>query len=335
VIRKLIRYIRTHRRLPTLRAFQRRRRVKMSLPDTLQIEPTVLCNFKCKHCPNSEINLKDKSKARHIELSLFKKIVDEVPTLKEIKLQGLGEPLLCPQLKEMMAYGHSKGIQFNIISNGTLVSSKLEEIMPFLTRFVISFDTLDQQKADKNKLGLNVERCKSDVREMVHLMQKVNPQCTVGITTVVTQESLDEIPEIMHFANEMGVDYAGFVAVENWSTPKEFSYSESCEYVAEARKVVSMDKIRALYDERGYTFQLGIQDFSPRKSNCYWMFDSAYITYDGYMTPCCLRPNHWVYNFGNVKESHFKDIWNGEKAREFRRTHLLRTPNELCDRCPL
>lgn len=334
MIGKLVRYISVHRRLPSLDNWRKRRRPAMPLPSVLQMEPTVACNFRCKFCPNSVVNQPGTGGSRHMALSLFKKIVDEVPTLTEIKLQGLGEPLLCPDLRAMMEYGHAKGIGFNVISNGTLVRTKLPELMPFLRRFVISFDTFDQGWADRNKSGFDVERCKAHVREMVSIQRQRNPNCTVGITTVVTHENVGEIPEILRFAAQAGVGSAGFVAVENWKTPGEPDYAAACQYAAEARKVVSMDRIQALYDQEGYTFQLGLQDFSLRKSACYWMFDSAYVTYDGYVTPCCVRPNRQVFHFGNVAASAFAEVWNGAAARAFRNTHLQKTPNPICDRCP-
>jgi len=270
-----------------------------------------------------------------MDLALFRKIVDEVPMLREIKLQGLGEPLLCPQLREMMAYGHDRGIVFNIISNGTLVPAKLPDMIPYLRRFVISFDTFNQTRADQFKAGFDVEKCKANVVAMVAIKRERNPACAVGITTVVSHENFAEVPHILRFAGEVGVDYAGFVAVENWKVPNETGYSESAKYVAEAKKTVAMEQIRSLYAKEAYRFQLGLQDFSLRKSNCYWMFESAYITFDGYLTPCCVRPNRHMINFGNVASAPFENVWNGAAARDFRNTHLLKTPNLICDRCPL
>lgn len=334
MIGKLIRYVSVHRRLPSLDNWRKRRRPAMVLPATLQMEPTVACNFRCRFCPNSEVNRPGIGGPRHMPLSLFKKIVDEVPTLTEIKLQGLGEPLLCPDLRAMMAYGHGKGIVFNVISNGTLVRTKLPELMPFLRRFVISFDTFNQRWADQNKAGFDVARCKADVQEMVSIRRRSNLKCVVGITTVVTHENVEEIPEVLRFAAQAGVDYAGFVAVENWKIPGESGFDEANQYAAKARQVVSMERIKALYDKEGYAFQLGLQDFSLRKSACYWMFDSAYITFDGHVTPCCVRPNRQIFSLGNVATTSFADVWNGKAAQEFRKTHLEKTPNPICDRCP-
>ena len=266
MIHKFFQYVAVHRRLPTFKNFRERHRMVMPLPAQLQIEPTVACNFRCRYCPHGEYSRQADGPARHMEMSLFRKIVDEVPTLKEIKLQGLGEPLLCPHLGEMMAYGYAHGIVFNVISNGAFVPAKLPELMPYLRRFVISFDTFDQQRANRIKAGFDVERCKANVAAMVAIKRKHNPACQVGITTVVSHENVAEVPAIMRFAQDLGVDSAGFVAVENWKIPGEAAYSESSQFVAAAKKVVAMEHIRNQHAGKGYTFQLGLQDFSLRKS---------------------------------------------------------------------
>ena len=113
--------------------------------------------------------------------------------------------------------------------------------MPYLRRFVVSFDTFDQSRANQDKAGFDVERCKADVAAMVAIKRERNPACRVGISAVVSHENLAEIPAIMRFAHEVGVDYAGFVAVENWKIPGEAGHAESARYVAEARRVVDMD----------------------------------------------------------------------------------------------
>ncbi len=39
-----------------------------------------------------------------------------------------------------------------------------------------------------------------------------------------------------------------------------------------------------------------------------------------------------VFNFGNVFETPFSEIWNGEKYREFRRRFF--DPKSVCGSCP-
>ena len=72
MIFKIVRYVLRHRRLPTLDNFRKRRRETMPLPEQLQIEPTVACNFRCKHCPHGEYSRQTDGRARHMDPALFR-----------------------------------------------------------------------------------------------------------------------------------------------------------------------------------------------------------------------------------------------------------------------
>ena len=51
----------------------------------------------------------------------FRQIVDELPQLERLTLQGLGEPLLAPRLIDMVAYAAARGIA----ARNTCASSSL------------------------------------------------------------------------------------------------------------------------------------------------------------------------------------------------------------------
>ncbi len=70
------------------------------------------------------------------------------------------------------------------------------------------------------------------------------------------------------------------------------------------------------------------------KKNCGRPFEWAFITVDGFVTPCCRRVNPEVINFGNIFETSLKEIWYSKKAQDFRRSILEDLPNPICDECP-
>jgi MoaA/NifB/PqqE/SkfB family radical SAM enzyme len=41
-----------------------------------------------------------------------------------------------------------------------------------------------------------------------------------------------------------------------------------------------------------------------------------------------------VFNFGNIFEIPFKEIWNGKRYQGFRETMIKNLPNPICDNCP-
>lgn len=329
---KGLRYVRVHRRLPGWENLRGRHRPRMPLPRRLQIEPTTLCNLACTACTNRE--LPPSRRGKSMSYDFFRHIVDQVPSVREIKLQGLGEPLMAPEMQEMLEWGRSRGIKFDVITNGTLVRRHLTDIIPLLDRFVVSFDALSAPGATRMRSGLDVDVAKEAIVAMVEEKRRSHSACTIGLTCVLSHLNMDEVPGIMQFGNAAGVDYVGFVAVENWKIPGEDGFEDSRDFVEHAHAVIDMNRIRRIYETGSYAFVLGLQDTSPRQGECYWGFSSAYVTCDGFVTPCCLRPNPDAISFGNLQQQPFKVIWNCAEFQQFRRNHIENLPNRVCSRCP-
>ncbi|HXG12351.1 MAG TPA: radical SAM/SPASM domain-containing protein [Gemmataceae bacterium] len=61
------------------------------------------------------------------------------------------------------------------------------------------------------------------------------------------------------------------------------------------------------------------------------------FTVDGRMDVCCIAtgPSQERYALGNLLKQDFQEVWNGERAREFRRTVNSGQPLPPCRRCPM
>jgi radical SAM protein with 4Fe4S-binding SPASM domain len=77
---------------------------------------------------------------------------------------------------------------------------------------------------------------------------------------------------------------------------------------------------------------------SPRTVYCHkpWT-DMHNFAVDGRVDVCCIAtgPSQEYYQLGNLNSQVFQDVWNGERAREFRRTVNSEAPLPPCARCPM
>ena len=91
-----------------------RNSIPLNTPLGLFIDPTNMCNFKCRFCPR---NSKDFSQYAgqycHMDRRLFEKIIDDLQefpeNIKNVRLYYLGEPFLCPDfllMLKMLSDGH-------------------------------------------------------------------------------------------------------------------------------------------------------------------------------------------------------------------------------------
>lgn len=75
----------------------------------INIETTTLCNRRCGYCPNSSFDRSIKQNERLMPEDLFKKIIDELKTIKftgRISPHLFGEPLLDKRIVRLMKYAH-------------------------------------------------------------------------------------------------------------------------------------------------------------------------------------------------------------------------------------
>ena len=77
-------------------------------PTILQIEPTNRCNLKCIMCPHGCNKI---SEYKDLSFPLLKKIIEDIydyKYLKGVHIQGLGEPLLYPDLLNAIEFCKGK-----------------------------------------------------------------------------------------------------------------------------------------------------------------------------------------------------------------------------------
>src|SRR5262245_29868778 len=108
-------------RLSLLRSYVLRETKVAGGPLTLAIESTAKCNLFCPMCPRENIYFPP----RDMELSLFRKIIDEGKDYLEFAVPyGVGEPLLNPEIYDMIAYCKSQGVPSGISTNATLLNEE-------------------------------------------------------------------------------------------------------------------------------------------------------------------------------------------------------------------
>src|SRR4030043_44618 len=101
---------------------------------------TYNCNLQCKMCPFWKKSVKDASIER--EKAILQRIYDSGAS--GIAFEG-GEPLLRTDLAEVLAFSRSLPLHTSIITNGTLLESKIDELSPYINGVIyVSLDGLNK-----------------------------------------------------------------------------------------------------------------------------------------------------------------------------------------------
>lgn len=218
--------------------------------EILQIEPTRRCNMNCKHC-----NRKDDT--GNISIEDFTRILNRFPYVDTVKLQGLGEPLLHPQFKELLQICRDRGHKTMIITNGSL------PIPEGIDAVVISLETLDHEKYESLR-GYNLDRVITNICEVAS-HQKITINC---VQTHLTTSK--DVNDVKVFVKSIGADI--------WITPMEVWEDESHDDYS-----VSFDNVEIAHKIHGTSPN------EERKLTCQWMKKYRYFDYLGREHPCCIR----------------------------------------------
>ncbi len=294
--------LRLRNRLGLLKSYLQRRTVVPGGPLTLTIESTAKCNLFCPMCPRELIYFPPKD----MELSLFKKIIDEAKDYLEFAVPyGVGEPLLNPDIYEMVAYCKDRHIPVGLSTNATTLTeaSSRKLIEAGLDYIIFAFDGATRETFEKYRKGANFERVRANILTFLRVKKEMKSSIFCILQMVRLSENGHEIPQL----------------VRMW-------------------RVDGMNEVRIKKDEvhnDGSAIPGDNGSRPPMRHPCYLLWRGPmYVHYDGTVFPCCyIYPNEPL---GNLRKTSLQHIWNSEKMVQLREAHVKGdlSAYKACQNCP-
>jgi radical SAM protein with 4Fe4S-binding SPASM domain len=107
--------------------------VPLNKPLTVYVEPTNRCNLSCSFCPQSLSDYKERAGYwEHMDIDLYRKVVGEIEAMaiRSLKLYFFGEPLLHPQIGEILSLAKKVCDRVELTTNGMpMTARRAEEIV--------------------------------------------------------------------------------------------------------------------------------------------------------------------------------------------------------------
>jgi MoaA/NifB/PqqE/SkfB family radical SAM enzyme len=256
-------------------------------------------------------------------------------------LEGAGEPLLHPDILELVATVKTAGFFTTLLTNGTLLKKDLIQGLIELKFDVVkvSLWAVSPEQYQQNYPGTDPDNFQK-VKEGLKLMAKLKAEHKSKIPSVILHfpinrnnyQGIDALPDIALAGSCNGLSFAPmYIAGRTLA-----SYALSPAEERSARRSLSRLRIRLdslslshNIDEVLLRYEFG--EAVWQKMPCYTPWFHARIRVDGTVLPC----TRCDFSLGNIKDHSFCDIWNGSAVRTFRpqairhnKFHLLR---EHCD----
>ena len=180
-------------------------------PEKVYVELTTRCNLRCPMClkfaKGSCIDEGD------MPLEMFKKLTPSLAHTRFLILNGIGEPLLHPDMEEIIVIARaampSDG-RIGFQSNGLLLDKtrSLQLIEAGLNTICLSLDNLDTPQGNpSSREGHQLISVEKAIANLSEARKRATRDVRIGIEVVLQRDTLHQLPEIVAWADRHNVDY--------------------------------------------------------------------------------------------------------------------------------
>jgi len=251
----------------------------------------------------------------HLPIDVFKKWVKDSPnTVEWIQPQGIGEPLMYPDLIEALAYSKKRGLKTMFYTNATLLTRSMSErlLEVGLNDLTYSIDGFNTHSFG-TRIGASWKKTVSNIEVFQQLRDKGGYGTHTLVRATITKRNRFRVIDFIEFWKGR-VDEVGMMPLVNFPTPEQL-------------------------DKTPYAMGKGFK--------CYHIFDLQKPAHITHSTPVCTVLNNgnvvlccqdWFSDYvcGNLYEEKPNEVFNSDRMNKIREAMVsgFRYPL-LCEYCRL
>lgn len=277
-----------------------------SFPLHMDLDVTNSCNLKCTMCPRTIMHKQGTlPKIGFMNFEFFKHLIDEgvIAGLASVKFNFQGEPLLHPQLTDMIRYAKNAGIIDTMINtNGTLLSEeKSNDLLDAgLDNIFFSIDAPHKETYEHIRIGANYDKVIDNIEQFITLKNdKRKRHVQIGACMVLLKDNINEIEDF---------------------------------------KKLWHDKVDTIILSRNQHSAFDIHKTNNNvipKYCCTQLWQRILVMWDGICIPCCIDSKKELV-VGNAMHTSIQEIWSKSplynKLRSYHSSGLYHKI-DLCNHC--
>jgi MoaA/NifB/PqqE/SkfB family radical SAM enzyme len=312
-------------------------------PLMVKIKVSYACNLRCVICNHWRT-----PREEPLPMSHFMETVRELAALgcRKLHLSG-GEPLLRPELPELVSLATSLGLRVTMTTNGTLLNKETARqlVRVGLRGVNLSIDSPDRKTHDRmrGKDGA----WKQALRAAAYLQRyRKKGRPVIRMNTVISNRNYATLGELPDFAQQHGIDQINLISIDDFSGVELAMRRKQIEkYNAEiAPRLAGRALELGLIDDEKQVFPFGRTPEEIKKGKkgqyafgwyekhaCYAPWFHSLIDYNGLVYLCCMTREQ-TPPLGDIKATSFTEIWEGKLYQEAR-TAPQPLARSICRRC--
>jgi MoaA/NifB/PqqE/SkfB family radical SAM enzyme len=305
------------------------------LPIKLDIENVSRCNFRCQMCQVSDWD--GGKRAEDMTFPDFKKLIDQQYGVVELKIQGMGEPIMGKDnYFQMIRYAREQRIWVRSVTNASLLhlSENYKKIIDSdVNELQISIDGSTKEVFEKIRDQSNFEKVVENCSLVNSYADSQGRQVT-KMWTVVQGDNRHQLRDLVTLAAKLKFPSMVFsLDLSDWGQD-DWAFKNA------------PLKTNNISDEEGFKLieqgkELGVDVYfwyldskystDSRKTLCPWPFERAYVSSEMRIVPCCMIATPDVEDLGDALD--FSEEWNGAKYQQFRQRHIDGDLPAICTSC--
>ena len=285
-------------------------KAKKVYPIYWEITTSAACNHRCTFCSVDAIGYPPDL----LDTAMLIERMAEAKRLgvKSVMFAGTGEPLVHRRIDEINNAAVDCGLDTAFTTNGTLLD-RLESI-DRCTWVKISMNAGTAASYEK------IHRTKpTDFNKVWAAIRWAVPKkgkCTLGVQCVVLPENVYEMKWLAERCRDAGVDYLVLKPYSQGTfsiVQREVDYSAMRDYLAEVCEY-DTPKFKVVYRKDSINQEISHKHSYDkcRATPFFWVYAMG----NGDIFTCSAHLLDRRFCIGNINESSFQEIWEGEKRRE-------------------
>ena len=291
------------------------------------IEICGACNYSCQMCPHSFENGRESSFRRMMNYDMFVNALDQLldSEVKEIYLEGSGEPSMNRKLPDFVRAGTDRGFKMSFITNGywfkdDLMKATVDAGLHFARFSVTGYNPEKYNEWMRLPDNVKEERerfytIRNHANEVIQYIESVGSKATIGSYSLILNN--DEIEYEVEQYRKNWIDHVPGVHASIWK----------------------MHNWSGVYDEVTWRMQ------KDNRRSCGRPFSPDLIVRaggnngkTGAVVPCCMvlgQDSKAV--LGHLSENTIEEIWFGEAYEHLRQMHREHRFDEIeyCKSCDM
>ncbi len=294
--------------------------IQWGYPISISFEPTTSCNLRCPECP-SGLRAFTRSTGM-LEKDFFKQTIDDIHKhLLYLIFYFQGEPYLNRNFLEMVKYASDKGLYTATSTNAHYLTDETarKTVESGLDRLIISIDGTTQEVYKQYRVGGNINKVIEGAKNIVKWKKELKSKTPfVFFQFLVVKPNEHQIEDIKQLAKEVGVDEVRFKTAQVY------------DYENDPNQLIPVNEKFSRYKKSASGNYISKNKLTNR---CWKLWHANVITWDGLVVPCCFDKDA-AHRLGNLKTQSFKQVWNNDNYKQFRRELMTSRKNiDICSNC--